>query len=54
MALSIAQEAGIASTIPENHGQSKGYYWHYHSIYEIQTRQGGLPARPHAFFSSWV
>lgn len=54
MALSIAQEAGIASMTPENHGVSKGYYWHYHSRYEIITRQGGLPARPHAFFSSWV
>lgn len=49
MAYEVAEQAGIYSIVPENHGQNKGYYWHYHSIYEVATRQGML-ARPHAFF----
>lgn len=49
MAYEIAVQAGIYSIVPKNHGQNKGYYWHYHSIYEVATRQGML-ARPHAFF----
>lgn len=49
MAYEVTAQAGIYSVVPENHGQNKGFYWHYHSIYEIVTRQGTF-ARPHAFF----
>ena len=49
MAYNLAVAAGIANTLPENHGIGIGYYWHYHSVHTAWTRQGHY-ARPHAFY----
>lgn len=51
-AYEVTVNAGIYNIVPENHGVSKGYYWHYHSIYEVPTKQGTM-ARPHAFFQNF-
>ena len=51
LAFELASAAGIAKPTPENHGAD--YYWHYHSIYEVRTRQGNY-ARPHVFFNTFT